>query len=67
MYNHVIEPHQMEQNSNFHFFKSGIEPLWEDPANREGGKWVFTVRNDTSHLTKSWLEVVSHYMGKGWN
>ena len=50
----------MEQNTNLHFFKEGIQPLWEDPANREGGKWVFTIKNDGESLTRSWLEIVSY-------
>lgn len=49
----------MEQNSNFHFFKRGIKPLWEHSANLDGGKWVVTIKNDTNNLAKSWLEVVS--------
>lgn len=59
LYNNTITPAEMEQNSNFHFFKSGIKPLWEHPANLDGGKWVLTIKNDTTSLTKSWLEVVS--------
>ena len=59
LHNNLIGPNQMEINSDLHFFKSGIRPLWEDPANKNGGKWVYTIKNNTEHLTKSWLEVVS--------
>ena len=52
----------MEQSSNFHFFKEGIQPSWEDSANLEGGQWVFTVKGDTESLAKSWLEVVSQLL-----
>ncbi|KAG0441334.1 Eukaryotic translation initiation factor 4E [Dictyocoela muelleri] len=27
-------------NSNLHFFREGISPMWEDDANIRGGKWV---------------------------
>ncbi|KAI5163047.1 translation initiation factor 4E [Nematocida ausubeli] len=27
-------------SSNLHFFRNGIEPMWEDPRNSAGGKWV---------------------------
>lgn len=30
-------------NSNLHFFRDGIVPLWEDPMNEKGGKWVLEV------------------------
>ncbi len=26
--------------SNLRLFKEGIKPLWEESANKEGGKWV---------------------------
>ncbi len=55
----------MEQNSDFLFFKRGIEPLWEHPANQDGGKWVLTVKNDSESLAKSWLEVVSLNVKEG--
>lgn len=59
LYNNIKTPDEMEQNSNFHFFKRGIKPLWEHSANLDGGKWVVTIKNDTNSLAKSWLEVVS--------
>lgn len=59
LYNNILTPDLMEQNSNFHFFKRGIKPLWEHPANLDGGKWLLTIKNDTTNLTNSWLDVVS--------
>ena len=38
--------------------QEGIEPLWEDPANEQGGKWVLTLR-DEAILDKVWEELVS--------
>lgn len=31
-----IPPHR-----DIHLFKKGIKPMWEDPANKKGGKWVY--------------------------
>jgi len=28
-------------------FKAGIEPMWEDPNNIDGGKWMIKIRRDT--------------------
>ncbi|KAF8172637.1 eukaryotic translation initiation factor 4E-1A [Pholiota molesta] len=39
-FNWLKPPSKLEKNSNYHIFKSGIKPMWEDPANAEGGKWV---------------------------
>ena len=67
VYNHIVSPHAMEVNSNLHYFKQGIQPLWEDPANQDGGKWVLTIRNDQDRLAKCWMEVVSgcSYVDRG--
>ncbi|CAJ0769499.1 12854_t:CDS:2, partial [Entrophospora sp. SA101] len=31
---------ELSTNSNYHLFKHGIKPMWEDPENERGGKWV---------------------------
>jgi translation initiation factor 4E len=30
-----------EEGTNLRLFKGGIKPMWEDPSNEKGGKWVF--------------------------
>ncbi len=32
-FNWLKPPSQLEKNSNYHLFKDGIKPMWEDPAN----------------------------------
>ena len=34
---------RLPSGSNVRFFKSGIEPTWDDPNNMNGGKWVHCV------------------------
>lgn len=38
-------PSRLEKNANYHLFKQGIKPMWEDPANANGGRWVITLRD----------------------
>lgn len=33
---------------NYSLFKYGIRPIWEDPRNRNGGRFVFTINKDMS-------------------
>mmetsp|Transcript_35092 Transcript_35092/g.68791 ORF Transcript_35092/g.68791 Transcript_35092/m.68791 type:complete len:119 (+) Transcript_35092:51-407(+) len=41
--------------SNYHFFKEGIEPKWEDTENLGGGKWVLVFpKTKTSEIEKIW-------------
>ncbi|KAL7424170.1 hypothetical protein Q5752_001756 [Cryptotrichosporon argae] len=39
---HGLGLHVMPDDSNFHFFKAGIRPMWEDPAFAKGGKIMLT-------------------------
>ncbi len=31
-------------NSDIHLFHEGIKPVWEDPANAAGGKWIIRLK-----------------------
>jgi len=43
VWNVLIAPSKLATGSNYHMFRTGIEPKWEDPVNARGGKWVATV------------------------
>ena len=45
-FNWLKSPSKLELNSNYHQFKSGIKPMWEDEANVNGGKCVLTMKNN---------------------
>lgn len=61
--NNLKPPSMLEGSANYHFFKEGVQPLWEDPANKHGGKWVLTVKDNVMVLNRIWIEVVSGGMG----
>lgn len=58
-YNNIVPPSGLDKCSNYHFFKEGIYPLWEDEANKQGGKWLLTIKDDPKMLDQAWMEVVS--------
>ena len=37
---HVLLPWNLTGHSGFLLFKEGVKPVWEDDANKNGGKWV---------------------------
>lgn len=37
---------ELQISSNLHFFRKGIKPMWEDPKNMNGGKWVLEIHSD---------------------
>jgi len=53
-FNWLKPPSNLERNSNYHLFKSGIKPMWEDEANANGGKWVLTMKNNPQLLDRCW-------------
>jgi len=62
-YNHMVKPSKIETNSNYHFFKKGVKPMWEDPQNAKGGKWVLTMK-DKALVDVIWENVVLSMVGE---
>eukprot|EP01113_Clastostelium_recurvatum_P017659 TRINITY_DN2081_c0_g1_i1.p1 TRINITY_DN2081_c0_g1~~TRINITY_DN2081_c0_g1_i1.p1 ORF type:complete len:275 (-),score=81.22 TRINITY_DN2081_c0_g1_i1:47-871(-) len=61
-YSHMIRPNDLPNTSDFHLFKSGIKPMWEDDANRSGGKWIVRLRK--GQATKYWEDLVLAVIGE---
>ena len=67
MYNNLYNVEEIMPNTDYMMFKKGIRPEWEDPDNREGGKWVVTlpIQEDmeeeaTQAWTKSLVSMISN-------
>jgi hypothetical protein len=41
---------------DYHVFREGIRPMWEDDANRDGGKWI--VRLKKGLVARFWEDIV---------
>lgn len=54
--NNVIE------NSMFFFMRKGINPLWEDPKNINGGCWSFKIPK--GNILKYWTELSIYLLGE---
>ncbi|GAB9472520.1 hypothetical protein Gpo141_00009696 [Globisporangium polare] len=65
LYNNVLSPTKLAIGSNYHLFKEGIRPMWEDPINAKGGKWIFTnARSRKARLDECWLHVMLSLIGE---
>lgn len=65
LYNNVLTPTKLSVGSNYHLFKEGIRPMWEDPINAKGGKWIFTnPRSRKARLDECWLHVMLSLIGE---
>ncbi len=47
---------------SIHFFKRGVQPVWEDPRNVHGGSWTFRIKNGASE--EFWKEVLMLAVGE---
>lgn len=63
-FNWLKLPSKLERNSNYHIFKSGIKPMWEDEANANGGKWVLTMKNNPALLDRCWSWLAMALVGE---
>jgi translation initiation factor 4E len=52
--------------ANYHLFKEGVRPAWEDPINKAGGKWTFShIKNKRGpELDRHWLNIVIALLGE---
>lgn len=44
VYAHLMRPSSLPIVSDYHFFKEGIRPVWEDEENKHGGKWILRLK-----------------------
>lgn len=58
MYSHLKRPHELPNVSDYHLFKQGVRPVWEDSININGGKWI--VRLKKGLASRYWENLVSH-------
>lgn len=56
IYNHLMRPNDLPNTMDYHLFKTGIKPMWEDPANRRGGKWMVRLRKGIA--SRYWEDLV---------
>ncbi|WVO19926.1 hypothetical protein I312_102003 [Cryptococcus bacillisporus CA1280] len=67
LYNNIIPPSQLPGKANYYLFKNGIIPAWEDPQNKNGGKWSIQVpKNSESKgsIDRMWLYTMLAAIGE---
>eukprot|EP00295_Goniomonas_pacifica_P037226 CAMPEP_0175976820 /NCGR_PEP_ID=MMETSP0108-20121206/44732_1 /TAXON_ID=195067 ORGANISM="Goniomonas pacifica, Strain CCMP1869" /NCGR_SAMPLE_ID=MMETSP0108 /ASSEMBLY_ACC=CAM_ASM_000204 /LENGTH=214 /DNA_ID=CAMNT_0017306761 /DNA_START=17 /DNA_END=661 /DNA_ORIENTATION=- len=55
-YNHLVRPNDLPVPSDYHLFKYGIKPMWEDDCNKLGGKWIVRLRKGLA--SRYWEELI---------
>lgn len=47
--------------SDYHFFKEGIRPVWEDEENKRGGKWIMRLKKGV--MDRYWDDLLLAVIG----
>ncbi|XP_075516490.1 eukaryotic translation initiation factor [Primulina tabacum] len=65
LYDQIFRPSKLPGNADFHLFRAGVEPKWEDPECASGGKWTVTSNNTKkADLDDMWLETLMALIGE---
>ncbi|TPX09639.1 uncharacterized protein E0L32_009112 [Thyridium curvatum] len=44
VYSHLKRPSTLPLVSDYHLFRKGVRPIWEDDENKKGGKWIVRLK-----------------------
>lgn len=61
VYQHLKRPSALPLVSDYHLFKKGIRPIWEDEENKNGGKWVVRLRKGV--VDRYWEDLLFAIVG----
>eukprot|EP00590_Aulacoseira_subarctica_P003664 CAMPEP_0172414402 /NCGR_PEP_ID=MMETSP1064-20121228/1064_1 /TAXON_ID=202472 /ORGANISM="Aulacoseira subarctica , Strain CCAP 1002/5" /LENGTH=266 /DNA_ID=CAMNT_0013151055 /DNA_START=49 /DNA_END=847 /DNA_ORIENTATION=- len=62
VYDWLNRPNDLPNTTDFHFFRKGIKPTWEDPENVKGGKWLIRLKKGLA--SRYWEEILLAMVGQ---
>lgn len=65
VYNHMQLVSNLSMGCDYMVFKKDIPPMWEDDANRDGGRWILTIdkKYRQTSLDAYWLNTILALIG----
>ncbi|KXN65187.1 translation initiation factor eIF4e, partial [Conidiobolus coronatus NRRL 28638] len=65
VYNNIVKASELANGGNYHFFRNGIKPEWEDVANAHGGGWkVQFHKRSAVDIDETWLYALLACIGE---
>jgi len=61
VYLHLKRPSDLPTVSDYHFFKEGVRPVWEDDMNKKGGKWIMRLKKGVAN--RYWEDLLLAMVG----
>ncbi|KAK3694865.1 eukaryotic translation initiation factor 4E [Podospora appendiculata] len=65
VYNNITPVSELALKSDYHLFKEGVRPEWEDPQNKHGGKWSYQFKEKRAiNIDELWLHTMLAAIGE---
>ncbi|KAI5818556.1 translation initiation factor eIF 4e-like domain-containing protein [Pyronema omphalodes] len=65
IYNNISKTSDLSLKSDYHLFKQGVRPEWEDVQNKNGGKWSYQFKDKRGvNIDELWLNVMLAAIGE---
>lgn len=62
--NNIAPVSDLALKSDYHLFKAGVRPEWEDPQNKHGGKWSYQFKEKRNvNIDDLWLHIMLAAIG----
>ncbi|KAK3737319.1 hypothetical protein RRG08_067384 [Elysia crispata] len=62
IHSYIVRPGDMSGHVDYHLFKEGIRPMWEDEANKHGGKWIIRLKKGLA--SRCWENLILAMLGE---
>lgn len=63
--NNIAPVSGLAVKSDYHLFKKGVRPEWEDPQNKHGGKWSYSFKDKRNiDIDDLWLHTMLAAIGE---
>ncbi|XP_037036033.1 eukaryotic translation initiation factor 4E1-like [Bradysia coprophila] len=63
LYDHIKDASVLGDLNDYSVFKGDIRPMWEDAANKRGGRWVLNAFRQRHELDNLWLSTLLYMIG----
>jgi translation initiation factor 4E len=65
IFNSIPSAQDLPLKGDYHLFREGIKPEWEDAANANGGKWSYQFKNkNNTDINEIWLRGLLSLIGE---
>uniref|UniRef100_A0A1I8IXC6 EIF-4F 25 kDa subunit n=1 Tax=Macrostomum lignano TaxID=282301 RepID=A0A1I8IXC6_9PLAT len=64
LFNHIQTVDNLPVGCDYYIFKASIQPMWEDRANINGGRWLLKVPHSHPTFVQLWIETLLLLVGE---